>query len=84
MTGHAVKPVDVPEDDQTPETWHCIDCSVNTAPGFPNRAVLRAGIAAGSLSLYTPNQEVYTVTPKVWRKAGNPAGWAQDRGLPGK
>jgi len=69
-----VRPTDLTEDDQTPDSWLCIDCGVNTAPGFANRASLLAGIAGGVLSLHTPNQEVYTVHAKVWRKAGDASG----------
>ena len=74
MTGMVVRREDLTESDDTPESWHCIDCGVNTAPGFPTRSQLHAGIDGGVLSLFTPDQEIYTVHAKVWRKAGNPSG----------
>ena len=75
LTGMVVRPADyIADEDQTPDSWCCIDCGANTAPGFPNKAALLAGIARGCLSLFTPEQEVYTVTAKVWREAGDPEG----------
>ena len=73
-TGMVVTPADLREGDQTPDSWHCIDCCANTAPGFATKAGLVAGIAGGVLSLHTPDQELYTVHAKVWRRAGDPSG----------
>lgn len=60
--------------DNTPESWRCFDCDVNTHPGAPNKTDMLAGIAGGVFVLHTPNQEVYTVYDKVWRKAGSAPG----------
>jgi hypothetical protein len=69
--GHVLRPEDLRGADRTPESWCCLDCGWNTAPGFPGKSASVAGIAGGVVVLYTPDQEVYTVTEKVWRKAGN-------------
>jgi hypothetical protein len=60
--------------DQTPDTWNCVDCGWNTHPGCPTKADALAGISRGLFVLHTPDQEVYVVHDKVWRKAGNPPG----------
>jgi hypothetical protein len=66
----------------TPETWCCIDCGVNTAPGFPNRVetenFFRAKEKAGVLWTgpdgqelkFNKHAEVYTVRDAVWKAAG--------------
>ena len=70
-----IKPEHAPEgEDNYPAHWRCVDCNVNTHPGAPGRAAMLAGLAEGVLVLNTPDQEVYTVRDKVWRKAGNPDG----------
>jgi len=62
-----------------PESWHCIDCGMNTAPGLLNRAEME--IAIQELSdrwkkgeavpqHITKESEVYTVRKMVWKKAG--------------
>jgi hypothetical protein len=64
-----------------PESWCCIDCGTNTAPGCLNRAQAEAAAKAlGKLwesnAAALPSQtidnrsEVYTVRDAVWRKAG--------------
>jgi hypothetical protein len=64
-----------------PESWHCIDCGVNTAPGLLNRVemerVFAAKQAAGALAVeesipqeIDDRSEVYTVRESVWRAAG--------------
>jgi hypothetical protein len=38
LTGMVVRPADyIAEEDQTPDSWCCIDCGANTAPGFPQQ-----------------------------------------------
>jgi len=56
----------------TPESWLCVDCSFNTAPGFPNKVELHRAIAKDGRSKVTiDNQsEVYTVRDVVWKRAG--------------
>ena len=61
----------------TPESWNCVDCGVNTAPGFLNRvelekayeAALAAGTSVTTLT-FDEHTEVYTVREKVWAAAG--------------
>jgi hypothetical protein len=67
---------------QIPESWDCVDCGVNTAPGVPNRAEFEAAMrTAKARSKFTGEEagvpiditnkcEVYTVREKVWRAAG--------------
>jgi hypothetical protein len=67
-----------------PESWSCIDCGINTAPGWPNREELKKAIvarkAAGewkgldtAIDLTLPplsnRAEVYTVRDTVWKSA---------------
>jgi hypothetical protein len=59
----------------TPESWLCIDCGVNTAPGLSSRAELEAAFAAdendnGIEQHITADSEVYTVRERVWAAAG--------------
>jgi hypothetical protein len=54
------------------ESWLCVDCGVNTAPGLMTRkeidvAMLIYGEAEQRMS---EDQEVYTVTEEVWQKTG--------------
>jgi hypothetical protein len=60
-----------------PESWRCIDCGVNTAPGSPNRADVERAFAAQLLRVkegveveITEWSEVYTVRDSVWKAAG--------------
>jgi hypothetical protein len=65
-----------------PESWQCVDCGVNTAPGHPDRiemeklyrrsaALSRAGIEIPVAKVtYDDQCEIYTVRDAVWRKAG--------------
>jgi hypothetical protein len=60
-----------------PETWACIDCGVNTAPGCVNQgeadqfqlsAVIRND---DGYEIYVDEwSEVYVVKPRVWQAAG--------------
>jgi hypothetical protein len=63
----------------TPESWNCVDCGVNTAPGVLNRVELERAFksqrlsASGNTSVNNtigPQSEVYTVHDKVWKAAG--------------
>jgi hypothetical protein len=69
--------------DGLPESWHCVDCGVNTAPGFPNRREMEIQAKrsqalermAGKDDWEVPFEindlsEVYTVRPAVWERAG--------------
>jgi hypothetical protein len=61
---------DLREGDRT-DSWLCVDCGVNTAPGIPNAKRIRLEIAAfGSItSKIDENSEVYRVRPRVWEAA---------------
>ncbi|MET4152008.1 hypothetical protein [Bradyrhizobium barranii] len=58
-----------------PESWACIDCGVNTAPGFFNREQMEQAMALdwndqGVKQTVDASSEVYTVKPKIWKAAG--------------
>jgi hypothetical protein len=57
-----------------PESWLCVDCDNNTAPGFPTREELERSLEAGNENLasfdWHDGCEVYTVRESVWAKAG--------------
>lgn len=57
-----------------PESWDCIDCGFDTAPGVVNRKQLEVALmpisAEGSAnSTIDDRTEVYAVRDKVWRAA---------------
>jgi hypothetical protein len=66
----------------TPESWHCVDCGVNTHPGSLGRAEMGQAFrwqnAAGALRVeepsvtteYSEGSEVYCVRNSVWAAAG--------------
>ena len=55
-----------------PESWACIDCGINTAPGCPNAAQVAQAFAGGGEATLKLNErsEVYTVKAPVWKAAG--------------
>jgi hypothetical protein len=62
-----------------PENWLCVDCGFNTAPGIPGRVEIElttivdyavVGDAASFNFNITHDSEIYTVTEKVWKRAG--------------
>jgi hypothetical protein len=63
-----------------PESWLCIDCGVNTAPGLLNRSQMEAAVEAlgalwdmdlaGVPQRFDCDSEVYTVREAVWKRAG--------------
>jgi hypothetical protein len=61
-----------------PESWACIDCGINTAPGLKNRAEMEQAFARlfGKDNTQPVEQdinersEVYTVKAAVWQAAG--------------
>jgi hypothetical protein len=67
--------VDEAAGDRT-DSWICIDCGFNTAPGFPNAERIRREVAAfGSIkATVCENSEVYWVKSRVWKSA-NIRGW---------
>jgi hypothetical protein len=58
------------------DSWSCIDCGINTAPGFPSKECAAKAIAAcGSIAIkIDENSEAYFVRPRVW-EAANMDGW---------
>jgi len=68
----------------TPESWACIDCGINTAPGYPTRIEMerlyRTAAALAQMSgeknptitklRFNDTCEVYTVRDSVWKAAG--------------
>jgi hypothetical protein len=62
----------------TPETWNCIDCGENTAPGFLTRIEMEQALAAAKqvgnqhiAKLRLDNRtEVYSVHDALWKAAG--------------
>lgn len=58
-----------------PESWACIDCGINTAPGCFNRQAMQHALAAdwndqGVNQTVDERSEVYMVKAKVWNAAG--------------
>jgi hypothetical protein len=49
-----------------PESWSCVDCGVNTAPGIPSKAKVYAGAEV----TVDDRSEVYTVRRRVWKATG--------------
>ena len=65
----------------TPESWLCVDCGVDTAPGWLGRNAMIAAYRANGYtvpdidtSAQSPDQEVYTVRDVIWWEAGKPSG----------
>src|SRR5262245_52438604 len=55
-----------------PESWHCVDCGVNTAPGILNRADMEQAYRTSESVVVRVGRdsEVYTVRNGVWERAG--------------
>jgi hypothetical protein len=58
-----------------PESWACIDCGINTAPGLVNRRQAEQAFAAdwenrGVDQTVDEWSEVYCVKPAIWKVAG--------------
>jgi hypothetical protein len=49
-----------------PESWSCVDCGVNTAPGM----LSKAAVYAGAEVTFDERCEVYTVRRRVWKATG--------------
>jgi len=64
------------EQDPNPESWACIDCGINTAPGFPTRNQMKQEFnplrreSTAIKAYYNAQTEVYIVKDKVWKAAG--------------
>jgi hypothetical protein len=66
---------------KTAESWHCVDCGVNRAPGIPGRADMERAFAEqaaagvkdeeqGVKVSCDSHSEVYTVRAAVWKETG--------------
>jgi hypothetical protein len=61
-----------------PESWHCVDCGINTAPGMLNRADMEKAALGekwdtdeeGITQTFNADTEVFTVRNAVWKAAG--------------
>jgi hypothetical protein len=58
------------------DSWACIDCGFNTAPGIPRKAYTAKALADyGSIKVtFCENSEAYMVRRRVW-EAANMNGW---------
>jgi hypothetical protein len=63
--------------DNIVESWLCVDCGVNTAPGCPDGPQTRIDMAITGESKceFDSNTEVYDVQSAIWKKAGM-RGWS--------
>jgi hypothetical protein len=54
------------------ESWLCIDCGANTAPGFPDGPTLRRELTLKpEVPVYVDGtSEIYMVRARVWKQAG--------------
>jgi hypothetical protein len=57
------------EQTNLPESWACIDCGFDTAPGVPNREQYDRA-KEGDKMIINAQSEIYTVKSKVWKAAG--------------
>ena len=60
---------------KVPESWACIDCGVNTAPGHLNREQMEQALALdwnnqGVTQTYGELTEIYMVEEPIWEAAG--------------
>lgn len=56
-----------------PESWCCVDCGIDTAPGCSNRAEMESAFNAGQDGItqtIDARSEVYMVRNRVWEAAG--------------
>jgi hypothetical protein len=60
-----------------PESWACIDCGVNTAPGCSTREQLEQAFTAAAIrnnqhvkQTIDKHSELYMVKDKIWQAAG--------------
>ena len=57
----------------TPESWACVDCGINTAPGMFGRERMEQAFALypkGVKQARDEHSEVYTVKAAIWKAAG--------------
>jgi hypothetical protein len=61
-----------------PESWHCVDCGVNTAPGCSTRGEVELAYATAIMRgekcrdtvTFDSHTEIYSVRDKIWEKSG--------------
>jgi hypothetical protein len=61
----------------TPESWLCVDCGINTAPGYPTRVEMERAFNGSALHAkptscpitFNEHCEVYMVRDSVWQAA---------------
>jgi hypothetical protein len=56
-----------------PESWACVDCGINTAPGMFGREQMKQAFALdpkGVKQASDAHSEVYTVKAAIWKTAG--------------
>jgi hypothetical protein len=59
-----------------PESWACIDCGINTAPGCSTREQIEQALVIirrdrdSVTQTFDEFSEVYTVKPAIWKAAG--------------
>ena len=59
-----------------PESWACVDCGFNTAPGLPTRSQMEQAFtsikreSATINAYFDANTEVYIVKRSVWKASG--------------
>jgi len=56
-----------------PESWRCIDCGINTAPGHLAREQMEQSLAwadEGVTPTYNELTEIYAVKAQIWKAAG--------------
>jgi hypothetical protein len=75
--GQGSEPTDESPEDRVPESWLCVDCGINTAPGLFNRDEMEEDITArvagewsGIEQTFDDRTEVYIVRRAVWARAG--------------
>jgi hypothetical protein len=57
----------------TPKSWCCCDCGINTAPHHPNRADIKKAFTRSGRRIKAAiddKSEVYSVHGAVWKAAG--------------
>jgi hypothetical protein len=60
---------------KVPESWACIDCGINTAPGLLNREQMEQALAGdwnnqGVEQTCGELTEIYAVKAQIWKAAG--------------
>jgi hypothetical protein len=58
--------------DNNVESWLCVDCGVNTAPGVPSGPEIRVAFALGTKQMITItfDSEIYNVKDAIWKATG--------------